>query len=86
MSISKIWNPIRYRLTGSEPPHGQSLLLLASTPVASRDRATRVGTQPVTNKSLPGAPIGYAALTPTQTEAWLELVEIVFAEPFLPDS
>ena len=38
----------------------------------------------------PGTPIapieGLAALNPVQTDAWLELVEIVFGEPFSPET
>lgn len=55
----------------------------------------RVETPPVTNASPPG-PVaatkvpGYENLTPTQAEAWLSLVEIVYGEfdwldPFTPE-
>jgi len=57
-------------------------------PAAAGQRASRVGTQPVTNTS-PSGPssspagivrpeIGLDDLNPRQMEAWLALVEIVF--------
>jgi hypothetical protein len=57
-----------------------------SDPAAEgRQRASRAGMQPVTNTSPSGIPaaagrpeIGLDSLNPTQMEAWLTLVEIVF--------
>ena len=86
--MSKVWNPLRQRPTGSEQQWQK--LPLVSTPEISPSRATWVGIQPVTNTSPPGTPIapieGLAALNPVQTDAWLELVEIVFGEPFSPET
>jgi hypothetical protein len=56
------------------------------TAAGNRQRASRAGMQPVTNTSPSGAPppvavrpeIGLDDLNPTQMEAWLTLVEIVF--------
>ena len=53
-------------------------------PAAAGQRASRVGTQPVTNTSPPGAP------TPTpdaaMEETWLSILELVFAETGWPDA
>jgi hypothetical protein len=59
----------------------------AESAAASGQRADRVGTQPVTNTSPSGnlstagigrPEIGIEDLNPTQMEAWLTLIEIVF--------
>ena len=59
-------------------------------PAAAGQRASRVGTQPVTNTSPSGSSpspagivrpeIGLNDLNPRQMEAWLALVEIVFGD------
>jgi hypothetical protein len=82
MAMTNIFKPIRYHLPDPDEaagrPHRDEMA------ESGDSRANRMGVQPVTN-TLPSGPS--AAPAPVSDEdAWLAMLEIVFAETGWPDA
>ena len=84
MAMLNIFKPIRHHLPNSDAAAAETLARDDEMAESGDSRANRMGVQPVTN-TLPSGPS--ASPEPAADEdAWLAMLEIVFAETGWPDA